>query len=82
MIKFVGIIRGTYSEMQAIGEGTQVVHNISGTTLDGVLDNLVLPEWIYKLYVNGRRIANPEKYLKRKGLWANYVRKGDYDDQA
>jgi hypothetical protein len=73
-VKFKGIIRGVYSELQREFPSEPAVLVYEGDTLEDVVVGLVLSEWIYALYVNGKRIANPERYLKRKGIWNQCIR--------
>lgn len=43
------------------------VITIEENNLFEIIYGLDLSQWIFKLYVNGRRIKNPEQYLLRKG---------------
>jgi hypothetical protein len=71
-----GIVRGTYSDMQELFEEHRepAVLVVSGESLEEVVSGLALPEWIYHLYVDGKRIVDPVRYLKRKKLWKQCVR--------
>lgn len=76
-IQFKGIVRGTYSHYVAegaISPQESPVATFIGNSLEEVVAGLALPEWIYTLHVNGRRIANPERYLKSKGIWNKCIR--------
>ncbi len=75
-IVFKGIIRGTFSELQAGGYSDPAVITFKGTSLHDILDGLALPEWIFFLKVNGKRIKNAYEYIQRKGLdLSDYARK-------
>ena len=72
-----GIVRGAYSEYTEFGGiygSSSPVLKLEGNSLDEVVTGLALPEWIYILYVNGKRIVDPVRYLKRKGLWNQCIR--------
>jgi hypothetical protein len=76
-IQFKGIVRGGFSKYQAWGleaNDNPVVYTECGSDLRSVLEGFVLPEFLFTLHVNGRRIANPEKYLKEKGVWQYCIR--------
>lgn len=77
MFKIKGIVRGSYSQYQRFEDEFGKLNPVmcfEGKVLEDVLSGLVLPEWIYCLYVNGRKIVDPERYLKRKGVWKDCVR--------
>jgi hypothetical protein len=75
-VQLKGIVRGTYSDMQEAFEETNepAVLVATGKSLEEVVVGLALPEWIYVLKVNGKRIVDPVRYLKRKGIWNQCVR--------
>lgn len=67
-IVFKGIVKGAYSEYQAVGLDEAPVMCFGGNTLREVLQGLVIEEWTFILKVNGRRIKNVANYIKRQGL--------------
>jgi hypothetical protein len=73
---FKGIIRGTFSQHQALLEEAKApaIMTFVGKTLTEAVSGLALLEWMYVLKVNNRRIVNPERYLKRKGIWKDCIR--------
>lgn len=74
MYAIKGIVRGTYSELQKDYPNEPALISFQGDSLEEVVTGLVLPEWIYNLYVNGKRIVNPKRYLKSKGIWNQCIR--------
>lgn len=73
MVELRGIIRGVYSEM---GGEVPAVHTLQYPNLEGLI-GLILPEWIYTLRINGKKVMNPEKYLQEKGIWNQLIRRSD-----
>jgi hypothetical protein len=75
-VSFKGIVRGAYSDYQHGMDDSEnlSVMKFSGSSLEEALKGLVLPEWIFILKVNGRRISDPVKYLKLKGVWHMCIR--------
>lgn len=72
-----GIVKGAYSYYQGGCCEEHPVMQFTGSTLEEVINGLVLDEWIFTLKVNGRRIKNPFQYIKRSGLNPmDYVRAG------
>lgn len=61
-VELVGIVRGS----SYLGEDP--IYHVCAPNLEQLTAGIIIPEWIYKLYINGRRIMNPERYLKRKGV--------------
>ncbi|MFD3261838.1 hypothetical protein ACE3MQ_24880 [Paenibacillus lentus] len=65
---FKGIVRGGFSENQAVGLHEPAVMEFEGDNLHEILWGLAIDGWICILKVNGRRIKNVMMYLKRNGL--------------
>lgn len=69
MVLFKGIIRGACSEIQSEERYLKPIYQYTGSTIEEVLDGLVLDEWIFTIHINGRPIRNIKQYLKIRGLW-------------
>lgn len=70
--QFKGIVRGSFSKYQAWGfeNEQETIWKFESMDLKELfVDHLVLPEWIFTLRVNGKKIVDPVRYLKRKGIW-------------
>lgn len=62
-VELVGIVRGASYMNEA-----DPIYHVSAPNIEQLVSEIIIPEWIYKLFINGRRIMNPERYLKRKGV--------------
>ena len=72
-----GIVRGTFSQYQTFGYAENPVVTLSSNDLHEMLDGLALDEFVFVIKVNGRRIKDPVRYIKRLGLnFRNYTREG------
>ncbi|MFJ2042188.1 hypothetical protein ACIOBL_01220 [Paenibacillus taichungensis] len=82
--EFKGIVRGTFSQYQTFGCVENPVVSFSSNDLHEMLDGLAIDEFIFVIKVNGRRIKDPIRYIKRLGLnFRNYTREGaDEYEQA
>lgn len=86
-VEFKGIVRGAFSNYQLasemFGERTPCFYQFVGSSVEQVLSELCIEEWIFVLKVNGKRVKNPIDYFKRKGLnLANFMRDSEIEKGA